>query len=63
MQTNASDDNRTLNSFAASFTVAMTMLAGFVVAATGVTITSATLAVMGFLILLGGMGLYGLLLV
>jgi hypothetical protein len=63
MQTNASTDNRTLNSFAASFTVAMILLAGFIVAATGLTITSATLAVMGFLTLLAGLGLYGLLLV
>ena len=63
MQTNLSDDNRTLNNFAASFTVAMAMLTGFVAAATGIIITSAALAVMGFLILLGGVGLYGLLLV
>lgn len=41
----------------------MTLLAGFVVAATGIVLTSAALAVIGFIILLGGWGLYGLLLV
>lgn len=63
MQTNVSDDNCTLNSFAASFTVAMAILTGFVAAVTGIIITSAALAMTGFLIPLGGVGLYGLLLV
>lgn len=63
MRTASSEENRTINSFAASFSVAMTLLTGFLVVATAIALTSAALAVTGFIIMLGGLGLYGLMLV
>jgi hypothetical protein len=55
-------ENRTTNSFAAAFAVAMAFLMGLVVTATGITIKSMLLAAAGCGVLFGSAGLYGFLL-
>jgi hypothetical protein len=63
MHTNSINDDRSTNTSAATLTVAAAMLTGFSVAAAGITIASVAWAVTGFILLLGRIGLYALLLV
>jgi hypothetical protein len=60
---NEPSQERTTNSFARAFTAWMIFLLGFMIAATGIIMTSARLAAIGCAILFGGAGLYGLLLI
>jgi len=63
MPTYLHKEDSTNNSFAVSFTIAMNMLTGFVVAASGITLASPALAFTGLVILLAALSLYALLLV